>query len=101
MQPLTQRRERQDQLPAMRDRAAQRLNRRTGRQPTGTLTSQPHQRAQSRSSVLNRRLASCALAACVSDGANSRNDPGQRRSSSAAHARCSDPVASTANSGAG
>ena len=38
--------------------------------------------AQSRSSVLNRRVPSCARAAWVSDGANSRSDPGQRRSSS-------------------
>ena len=47
--------------------------------------------AQSRSSVLNRRDPSCARAAVVSDGANSRSDPGQRRSSSAAHARCNAP----------
>jgi hypothetical protein len=40
--------------------------------------------AQSRSSVLNRRDPRCALAAVVSEGANSRSDPGQRRSISAA-----------------
>src|SRR5437899_2050516 len=61
--------------------------------PAPCLTSQTSA-AQSRSSVLNRREPSCALAAAVSDGANSRNDPGQRRSISAAHARCNPPVAS-------
>ena len=50
--------------------------------------------AQSRSSVLKRRDPSCDRAACVSDGANSRSDPGHRRSTSTAHARCSVPVAS-------
>jgi hypothetical protein len=50
--------------------------------------------AQSRSSVSKRRDPSWALAAWVSDGAKVRSDPGQRRSSSAAHARCCAPVAS-------
>jgi hypothetical protein len=56
--------------------------------------------AQSRSSVLERRQPSWALATWVSDGANSRTDPGQRRSSSATQAWCSRPVASTAMVGA-
>ena len=42
-------------------------------------------------------LAGWVLAACVCDGANNRNDPGRRRSSSAA--RCSEPVASSAKTG--
>jgi len=48
---------------------------------------------------LNLRVPSCARAADVCDSANSRSDPGQRRSTSAAQARCSDPVASTAITG--
>lgn len=35
----------------------------------------------------------------VSDGANNRSDPGQRRSISAAHARCNAPVASISITG--
>jgi hypothetical protein len=55
--------------------------------------------AQSRSSVLERRDPSWVLAAWVSEGANSRTDPGQRRSSSATQAWWNRPVASTPISG--
>ena len=83
-----------DELAAVTDRAPAAPRPPTaptvGRRPGSNQTSA----AQSRSSVLNRREPSCARAACVSDGANSRSDPGQRRSISAAHARCSAPVAS-------
>ena len=77
-----------DQPAAMTHRggAARRLH--LGRAPAGPAPWRASQTsaAQSRSSVLNRREPSCARAAVVSEGANSRTDPGQRRSSSAAHA---------------
>lgn len=38
---------------------------------------------------MKRRVPSCERAAWVSEGANRRSEPGKRRSSSAAQARCS------------
>ena len=100
VQALPQRLEREHELAAMRDRrrASPRPASSTAGRPAPWRASQTSA-AQSRSSVLNRRAPICARAACVSDGANTRNAPGQRRSSSLANARCNDPVASTANTG--
>ena len=55
--------------------------------------------AQSRSSVLNLPEPSCVRADFVSEGANSRTEPGWRRSNSVTHGRCRLPVASIAITG--
>jgi hypothetical protein len=49
---------------------------------------------------LNLRDPSCARAAAVSDGANTRTEDGNRSSNARTHDPCKAPVASTATTGA-
>jgi hypothetical protein len=96
MQPLLEDLAVGDQATPVADRADEPLDAVLGDGATGTLAGQPDQR---------RTVTIVGLVAAGTElspgrlglgGANSRTDPGQRRSSSATQARCSRPVASAA-----
>jgi hypothetical protein len=87
MQALLERPAVSDQPPPVADRPDQRLHGVGGDWPAGPLADQPDQRRTiAVVGLVRRREPSWARAAWVSEGANSRTDPGQRRSSSVTQA---------------
>jgi hypothetical protein len=95
MQPLLEDLAVGDQATPVTDRSQQGIHRVGGGWPPGALADQPDQRRTVTIIGLGAARAELGPGRLGSDGANSRTDPGQRRSSSATQAWRSWPVAST------
>ena len=94
MQPLLGHPASVDELATMTDRAQQRLDRRRCQGTPGALAQQPDQRRAVTVVGLEPPRAQLRPGGLRLRRRKQPSDPGQRRSTSAAHARCSAPVAS-------